>query len=146
MQDNSPTPEEIIARFSGIARTSAADIFDIVEGHPRINWQRALDNGAITSVRKIKFNEQGMPEIEFYNAKEALETLAKVMGMLVDRSLIQVDATVQHQVAQVRDNMASLMQDPDKLSQALELAKHLVSKGFQQKQLPTPIEIQAREA
>jgi hypothetical protein len=148
MAEDAPNAGEIIARLAKIMRTGFSDFIDIVDGYPRINWERAKETGAINVLKRLKYNDAGMPEIEFYSALDAAQVLAKVMGLLIDRSELRIDASLKIRVDEVRANMANLMNDPTRLNQAIELAKSLAAAGVGQKtpQIPAQIETTAREA
>lgn len=75
------TTSEILARLSAIASANLDDFGDISPmGGFTLKLDKAKRRGKLHAVRKLKSTEDG-PEIELYNAMDALEKLGRYRGM-----------------------------------------------------------------
>jgi len=86
--DEIAMPEsEIIGRLSVQASGDMSDFLEFKEGVnvPYLDLKGAADKGLLHLVKKFKYNTAGMPEIELYDSKSALDSLAKIRGLMTDK-------------------------------------------------------------
>lgn len=82
--DRAMTADEALIRLAEQARASIEDFADIREGIPNglfLNFEKAKAAGKLGLIKKIKYNAQGYPEIELYDAQAALVHLGKHLGL-----------------------------------------------------------------
>lgn len=75
---------EVVQRLANIGRIDMGDFVSIKGGLPMIDLDKAEKLGKLNLLRKIKVTEDSI-EIEPYDAQGALNTLAKMHGLLLDR-------------------------------------------------------------
>lgn len=89
--------DEVLLRLADVARGDIADLLDIESMSFDIDLRKAQENGKTKLIRKVKQitktttsnsgedTETNIQEIELYSSLEALQTLAKIHGLLTDR-------------------------------------------------------------
>lgn len=78
---------EVVQRLADIARLSLDDFMSSSGGLPRLDWDKAKASGKLELIRKIKITEESI-EVEPLDKQGALNTLAKMHGLLLDRQEI----------------------------------------------------------
>lgn len=106
LDENSMQANEIISRLSDMGRGDMQDFIDIESMFFRIDLNKAKELGLTHLIKKVKdrvvmtSNQDGEEtethtlEIELYDAKSALDTLAKYRGLLVDRHELGGEITI----------------------------------------------------
>lgn len=98
LSENAMSADEVLHRLAEHARGNMGDFIDIESMSFSLNLQKAKELGLTHLIKKVKdrvvmtSNRDGEEtethtlEIELYDAKSALDTLAKYHGLLVDRT------------------------------------------------------------
>lgn len=75
---------EIIARLSAQASGDMSDFLKFEDDirTPFLDLKGAADKGLLHLVKKFKYNAASMPEIELYDSRSALDSLARIRGLL----------------------------------------------------------------
>lgn len=84
---------EVTAYVSDQAKASLEDFFDIEDGKPVLNLEKAKERGRLHLVRKIRFGRDGrtVEELELHDSQKALEMLARVHGLFEDRHTLTLE-------------------------------------------------------
>lgn len=84
MDEISMSAEEVLLRFTDIARANFGDILTIDPATGRIDFdaQEILNNKRF--IKGFKFDSNGNPQIEFYDSMTALLQISRIRGMLKD--------------------------------------------------------------
>jgi hypothetical protein len=77
-------PDEVLARLSHIARGSMADFLTVQDGAPVVNCEQAERAGKLGLIKKLKYDSKGRPDIELYDAYNALVQLGKVHALFAE--------------------------------------------------------------
>lgn len=124
LRDLAMTALEAEVGVSNLSRASIEDFIDIDDsGFPRLNFLKAKESGALGSVKSLKYDSEGRPEIVLYDRLRALELMMRRHGLLVDQ--VAVKGSVDVNVAIVKETMAGAMADPGRLLAMIELAERL---------------------
>jgi hypothetical protein len=95
--------DAVLAQYAEIAMGSIEDFLDIdyleATGKPMFNLQRAYRDGKMRLVRRIRVLDKGGIELELYSRMEALDRLAKHLGLLQEQE-VHVD---NYQITIVRE-------------------------------------------
>jgi hypothetical protein len=98
LDNKAMSADEVLHRLAEHARGNMGDFIDIESMSFSLNLQKAKELGLTHLIKKVKdrvvmtSNKDGEEtethtlEIELYDAKSALDTLAKYHGLLVDRT------------------------------------------------------------
>lgn len=89
--DRAMSADEVLIRLAEQARASVEDFTDVKDGIPNglyLNFEKAKAAGKLGLIKKLKYNLQGYPEIELYDAQAALVHIGKHLGMFTDRQEI----------------------------------------------------------
>lgn len=98
LSEKAMSSDEVLTRLAEHARGDMGDFIDIESMSFRLNLQKAKELGLTRLIKKVKdrvvmtSNKDGeetethVLEIELYDAKSALDTLAKYHGLIIDRS------------------------------------------------------------
>jgi phage terminase small subunit len=87
-------PAEVLARIADIANGTVADFIDVERwGAPRLDVPKAAQAGKLNLIKKVSVTQWGV-DFELYDRMDALKTLAKYHGLLVDRIKSDVKAEV----------------------------------------------------
>lgn len=122
--DMAMAPGEIVARYSKIARSDMGDFVTLDEsGYPRLDIKKAENAGLLGNIKKLKYDDRCMPEIELHDPLNALEKLAKINGMMTERVQVDTHTTIDANIT--RQIMVTAMKDPDTLAELGELAERL---------------------
>lgn len=115
---------EVIARLTSQASADIGDAFDIDEsGYPRLNISKLKKLGKMHLIKKLKYDSNGMPEVEMYDAQNALQLLGKVHALFTERHVIDQNI---HVNVQVRATMTAAMADPGRLAALMAAAENLI--------------------
>ena len=87
LKESAMSADEVLALLAEQARGNMADFLEFKEGVniPYLNMEQARDRGKLGIVKKFKYNTEGLPEIELYDAQSALALLGKHHGLFVER-------------------------------------------------------------
>lgn len=79
--------DEVLIRLSEQARGDVSEFLRFVDGvkDPFLDLKQAKEKGLLKLVKKFKYNYDGRPEIELYDAQSALQLLGKHLGLFTDR-------------------------------------------------------------
>lgn len=80
--------DEVLIRLGEMARATIDDFADIHEGVNHgvyINFNKAKERGKLHLIKKIKYTDEGMPEIELYDSQAALVHLGKHHKLFTDK-------------------------------------------------------------
>lgn len=77
--------EEVLSRLSDQARGIPAECFTVYGPLIGVNFEKLAEAGLLHLVKKLSYDRQGNPVIEFYDAQRALVELGKYHGLLTDR-------------------------------------------------------------
>lgn len=118
-------PDEIIARYSRIARADMGDFVTVDEsGYARVNLKDASDAGQLGLIKKLEYDSKSnLPRVEMVDQLEALEKLGRIHGMFTER--VQIDSHMVVDAAVTRQIMVTAMKDPATLAELGELAERL---------------------
>lgn len=121
------SPAEIIARLTIMASADMSDFLQVDEGgFARVDLKKAQQAGKLGLIKKIRYTPDGRPEVELVSQLEALEKLAKVLGMFQDVQINhQVNQTVINQQLVVQQVMSRAMVDPVLLEQLGNVAEQV---------------------
>ena len=81
--------DEVLGRLADQARGTIEDFISFNLGpYPTftLDLDKARERGRLHLVKKLKYNSEGYPEIELYDAQAALVQLGKNLGMFVDKA------------------------------------------------------------
>ena len=125
---NTMSPAEVLSRLSEQARGSAASYLDVDEsGYARLNLKKMSADGKLHLIKKIKYSDAGMPEIELYDAQAALVHLGKVYALFAERQIGGygggADVADPMSATNIRTQVNVILTDPSKLAMVLELAE-----------------------
>ena len=95
LQASAMSADEVLERFAEQARN---DGMHFIDGSGRIDFQLLKEAGKEHLIHKLYYDDDGiLTRVEFYNAQSALNTLAKHLGLLDERSEItQVTLQIDH--------------------------------------------------
>jgi hypothetical protein len=77
-------PEEVTARWVEQARGSMADFLQFRDGFSRLDLDAAREAGKLHLIKSIAWTKEGV-KIELYSAKDALDSIARSLGMFKDK-------------------------------------------------------------
>jgi hypothetical protein len=84
LQKKAMSANEVIAR---LAEQAQAQYSDYLSANGTVNLAKIIEDGKAHLIKKIKRDKQGYLEVEFYDAKSALDTIAKYYNLLRDTSI-----------------------------------------------------------
>ena len=88
IDERAMTADEVLIRLAEQARGGVEEFVEIKAGMPFFNWERLVQSGKLHLVKKLKYNSNGQPEVEFYDAQAALVQLGRHHGLFTDRQEI----------------------------------------------------------
>lgn len=79
--------DEALIRLSEQARGDMGDFLEFKPGvdTPYLNFKQAANRGKLHLIKKFKFNSDGYPEVELYDAQSALQLIGRVHGLFTDK-------------------------------------------------------------
>lgn len=80
------TANETLVRMSEQARGIPDDCFQVIGGLIGVDFERLKERGLLHLIKKITYDKDGRPQVEFYDAQASLFKLAQHHGLLVDRT------------------------------------------------------------
>lgn len=88
--------DEVLVRLTEQARGDMSEFIRFEDGvkMPFSDWKAAYDKGLFRLVKKFKYDAQGRPEIELYDAQAALVQMGKAHGLFVDKQEISGAVTL----------------------------------------------------
>jgi phage terminase small subunit len=96
--------DEVLSRLGDMARATFEDFVDIYDGVNYgllLNFAKAQSRGKLHLIKKLKFNNLGLPEIELHDAQAALVQLARIHGLFKDKLEIEHSLTDRERVAKL---------------------------------------------
>lgn len=78
--------DEVLVRMAEQARGVPDDCFQVIGGLIGVDFERLKERGLLHLIKKLTYDRDGRPQVEFYDAQSALFQLAKHHGLLVDRT------------------------------------------------------------
>lgn len=125
--ENTMQADEVLVRLTRQARGTFADMINLYGGLPMIDWEQAVINGAIDTVKEITFKE-GSVTVKLHDSQTALVHLGKHLGLFKD----------QVQVETWKDKIIGLLKDgkvtPDDVRE--ELGDDLATQLFNAAGIP----------
>jgi len=85
LSDVSMTADEVLVRMAEQARGVGQYLIDVTAGLPFMNWERLAKENKLHLIKKLSYDREGRPQVEFYDAQAALFQLAKHHGLLIDK-------------------------------------------------------------
>jgi phage terminase small subunit len=88
IEEQTMTADEVLIRLGDMARGDMGDFVKIEPGGQvfSLDLERAKREGKLHLIKKLKYNAQGFPEIELYDAQSALQLIGKHYGLFKDVS------------------------------------------------------------
>lgn len=80
--------DEVLVRLAEQARGAPENFIEIKAGLPFMNWDSLKETGGLRLIKKLKYDGNGNPEVEFYDAQAALIQLGRVHGLFTDKQQI----------------------------------------------------------
>lgn len=77
--------DEVLLGLADIARGDLSQFFDVHGKVPVINFQKAQQAGMLPLLQEITFRADGSIKFKLYDKQAAMNTLAKHLGLLVER-------------------------------------------------------------
>lgn len=96
IEEKTMSANEVLIRLADIARSDMGDFLRFIEGikDPYLDLEGAKEKGLLKLVKKFKYNSDGRPEIELYDAHSALVDIGKAHGLFSDRIELTGDITI----------------------------------------------------
>ncbi len=97
------TAEEVTARLTEQARGSMEDFLYFKDGYCRPDLNAARDAGKLHLLKSASWTKEGV-RVELYSAKDALDSIAKTLGMFKDQSTnlnIDLDSLTDEQLERI---------------------------------------------
>lgn len=85
VSERAMSADEVLVRLAEQARGAADAFIEIRGGLPFFDWEGLQRAGKLHLIKKLKFNSDGYPEVEFYDAQAALVHLGRVHGLFTDK-------------------------------------------------------------
>ena len=84
--------DEALIRLSEHARGDMSDFLEFKPGvsTPYLSLEQARDRGKLHLIKKFKFNSEGYPEVELYDAQAALGQIGRVHSLFTDKSSVDI--------------------------------------------------------
>lgn len=84
--------DEVLVRLADQARGSMGDFLKFYDGvnTPFLDLQAAKEKGLLHLVKKLKYNKDGQPEIELYDAQAALVQLGRHHKLFTDNAEMNI--------------------------------------------------------
>lgn len=79
VEEHAMTADEAISRLADQARGVPEGFIEIKADQPFLNWEALASSGKLHLIKKLKYNDQGRPEVEFYDAQTALLQIIKLL-------------------------------------------------------------------
>lgn len=91
---------EVLTRLSEQASADMSDFLEFKEGIklPYLDLKTANEKGLLRLVKKFKYNSEGQPEIELYDAQAALVHLGKAHGLFNNDPGSSEDKPIYHKM------------------------------------------------
>jgi hypothetical protein len=78
--------DEVLDRLAEQARGAPEKFITIQANLPYLDWQKLQDEGGLRLIKKLKYDSNGRPEVEFYDAQAALVHLGRHHALFTDKS------------------------------------------------------------
>lgn len=105
IQEKHMQADEVLALLAQQARGAAQDFIEIKGTLPFMNWEKLEAAGGLKLIKKIKYDSEGRPEVEFYDAQSALNLIGKHLGLFVDRQEVtgKDGGPIEHRITGLED-------------------------------------------
>lgn len=85
INERAMTADEVLIRLAEQARGIPNECFKLEGGKVLVDFDALKERGLLHLIKKLSYDSEGMPRVEFYDAQGALGQLAKVHGLLTER-------------------------------------------------------------
>ena len=85
VNDLSMTADEVLVRMAEQARGVGQYLIKVQGSLPFMDWERLAKENKLHLIKKLSYDREGRPQVEFYDSQAALFQLAKHHGLLVDK-------------------------------------------------------------
>lgn len=85
VSERAMSADEVLIRLAEQARGAVEEFIDVQANLPFFDWERLQESGKLHLIKKIKYNSDGRPEVEFYDAQAALVHIGRVHGLFTDK-------------------------------------------------------------
>ena len=112
MEDRHMKAEEALMLLADQAYGSLNDFVDVFEGGRSfcLNLEKAKEQGKFHLIKKLKYNAQGLPEIELHDPQKAIELIGKHLGLLTDKTehtgTIDINVSASDEIASRIDSIS----------------------------------------
>lgn len=112
MEDRHMKAEEALMLLADQAYSNLNDFVDVLEDGRlfRLNLDKAKERGKFHLIKKLKYNAQGLPEIELHDPQRAIELISKHLGLLTDKTehtgTIDINVSASDEIASRIDSIS----------------------------------------
>ena len=85
INEKAMTADEVLLRLAKQARGAASDFIEVNAGLPFLNWQTLADADKLDLIKKLSYDKEGRPVVEFYDAQAALVHIGKHLKLFTDK-------------------------------------------------------------
>jgi len=85
LKENAINAAEVIGRLSDQARGIPADCFTVYGALISVDFDKLREYGLMHLIKKVSYDTEGRPRVEFYDAQTALAHLFKLYNLAPDR-------------------------------------------------------------
>jgi len=78
--------DEVLVRLAEQARAEYAQYIVVKDGLPAFDFDACVRDGKQHLIKKIKYDKDGNPEVEFYDAQTALVQIARHHALFTDKA------------------------------------------------------------
>lgn len=84
VQERTMAADEVLMRLSDQARGAAQYLVEIKGTMPFLNWERLEAEGKLHLIKKLSYDRDGRPQVEFYDAQNALVQIGRILSLFKD--------------------------------------------------------------
>ena len=99
LNERSMTADEVVSRLSDQARGVPADCFTAYGPTIAVDFEKMAERGLLHLVKRLSYDTNGNPQVEFYNAQTALVHLGKAHAMFTDNVQQSGEVVFKHDVS-----------------------------------------------
>lgn len=85
INERAMTADEVLIRLAEQGRGIPNECFKLEGGKVLVDFDALKERGLLHLIKKLSYDSEGMPRVEFYDAQGALGQLAKAHGLLTER-------------------------------------------------------------
>ncbi len=82
--------DEVLLRLAEQARGEIANYIEVRDGRPGVDFEAMQRDHKLHLIKKLKYDKDGNPEIEFYDAQTALVQIGRAHGLFKDQTDVRV--------------------------------------------------------